>query len=140
MRLALASVGLLPLVAVFGAGCLTPLPYKLDTSLPWEPQLEVSPAAMDLGEPLEGAHVEAPLTLRNAGQLDLEIDLSLAVADQFSAGPPVFSIGSDDQRVITIRLSAVTAGPALDTLILSTNDPERPRVEIPLQATVLPAE
>ncbi len=140
MRSALASVGLVTLAAAFGAGCLDPLPYKLDTSLPWEPQMEVSPAALDFGEPLEGASLEAPVTLRNAGQLDLEIQLSLAVSEQYNAGPPVFSIGSDDQRVILVRLNATTAGPALDTLILATNDPERPLVEIPLQATVLPAE
>jgi hypothetical protein len=140
VRLALSSVGRLALAVLFGAGCLAPLPYTLDTSLPWEPQLEVSPPALDLGEPLEGAKVEAPLTLRNAGQLDLEIDLSLAVGEAFSAGPPRISIGSDDQRVITVRLNAVTAGMASDTLILATNDPDRPLVEIPLQATVLPAE
>lgn len=140
MRSALTPVGLITLAAAFGAGCLDPLPYKLDTSLPREPQMEVSPAALDFGEPLEGAALEAPLTLRNAGQLDLEIELSLAVGDQFKAGPPKLSIGSDDLRVITVRLSATTPGPALDTLILATNDPERPLVEIPLQAMVLPAE
>ncbi|MEY3212066.1 MAG: Abnormal spindle-like microcephaly-assocd, ASPM-SPD-2-Hydin [Pseudomonadota bacterium] len=140
MRSALASVGLLTLAAALGGGCLDPLPYKLDTSLPWEPQLELSPAALDFGEPLEGARLEAPVTLRNAGQLDLEIKLSLAVGDQYTAGPPVLSVGSDDQRVISVFLNATTAGPALDTLILVTNDPDRPQVELPLQATVLPAE
>ncbi|MBK9646401.1 MAG: hypothetical protein IPO67_14815 [Deltaproteobacteria bacterium] len=140
MRWVNTSIGLLTLAVALGAGCLTPLPYTLDTSLPWEPQLEVSPAALDFGEPLEGARLEAPLTLRNAGQLDLEIHLSLAVAEQYTAGPPVFSVGADDQRVISVFLNATTAGPALDTLMLATNDPDRPLVEIPLQATVLPAE
>ena len=140
MSAARTSVGLLTLAAALGAGCLDPLPYKLDTALPREPQLEVSPAALDFGEPLEGAQVEALLTLRNAGQLDLEVDLRLAVGDLYRAGPPVFSIGSDDLRQITVFLDAATAGPALDTLELATNDPDRPWVEIPLQATVLPAE
>jgi hypothetical protein len=135
-----AALGLLALALTLGAGCLDPLPYTLDTATPREPQLEVSPAALDLGEPLEGAHIEAQVTIRNAGQLDLEVDLSLAVGELYSAGPPRFSIRSDDRRVITVRLDAASAGPALDTLIFVTNDPDRPLVELPLQATVLPAE
>ena len=62
------------------------------------------------------------------------------MAEQYTAGPPVFSVGSDDQRVISVFLNATTAGPALDTLMLATNDPDRPLVEIPLQATVLPPD
>src|SRR5690606_20479122 len=107
------------------------------------PQIEVDPLSLDLRGAGPGRPVTRTLTIRNLGaELTLQVQLSLTP----SAAGPNFTVedsqGDVLSRVVGVQAQrsvelTITHSPVADlsdaTLLLETNDPINPMLEVPLR-------
>ncbi len=109
-----------------------PGPPPLDLTDP-VPVLEVDATSFEF-EALElGAEAAESLTVTNAGDLELSLELSLEGSRDFSvasASRPYF-LEPDESRTFEVVFSP-SAVESLGMLVLTSDDPERPELEIPL--------
>lgn len=105
---------------------------------PPAPEIVVIPGSIDLGSLLCDGPVQRSLTVQNVGTATLRVT-SVVVEDdpdavfQVESGPFEVSPGSSRNLIV---IATLPAGPASGyrgaTLVLSSNDPIRPRVAVPL--------
>jgi MYXO-CTERM domain-containing protein len=103
------------------------------------PILETDVTSYDFGEVEVGDVVNLELPIRNVGELDLEGTAGTLGSTWFSSYPEYFLAGPghEDGMVVTFAPSGVGAVSA--TILLESNDPARPSVEVTLTGTgVLP--
>jgi hypothetical protein len=103
-----------------------------------EARLLVSPREVDFGRVLQHRFVRREVTLLNGGAGELHLEGVETSCD--------CAVGEASARVLppggrsTLRVQLATrneVGPVTRALVLVSNDPRRPRLEIPLRATVV---
>ncbi len=87
----------------------------------------------------EGAAGSLDLTLRNPGGLDLVVDSSVSGAGLVGATPASLTVPPGGEAALTLAFAAAALPPGghASTLTLTTNDPTRSRVYLPVLLTVL---
>ena len=124
----------LPLLAALLQGA-TPSPSPATAA---GPRIVVDPVRVDLGRVLTRRILTRPIQVRNAGAQDLVIDrvtssCNCTVAQGYDT---VVKPG----RSTTLRLSLDTRdtpGRVVRSLLIHSNDPTRPQVELRVEATVV---
>ncbi|MEO0606294.1 MAG: choice-of-anchor D domain-containing protein, partial [Myxococcota bacterium] len=136
--------------AVLGATllCLAACSREVVISIP-TPTISVLPDALDFGEVVaadqvgaepENQQATAPLFVENTGRADLVWALTLdgdglAVLDPVTA-EAVTTLGGTlepgDDLTLDVAFAPPTLGDAAATLVVTSNDPDRPAVEVPL--------
>ena len=109
------------------------------------PTIDVSVGTLEFGDIAKDESAELELVIRNNGAADLVvsslgIEPNLTVGDIELVGPGVG--GSDtiaplSSADVRVHFDATRGGPIDHRLVISTNDPERPRVEVPLRGMVI---
>lgn len=101
------------------------------------PRAEVSPANLAFGEVNAGETKNLSLTLSNTGEAPLTVSAAALSNAQFSVVSPVvpFDVASGGRQEIVIRFLPVAAGAQSGNLVLSTNDPNRAGIAVPLTGT-----
>ena len=106
-----------------------------------EPDINVTPVAIDLELPLNGSSSEA-LTIRNEGDGDLTYDISISCdmgewlsVDQTSG---TVAPGDCDDRILLIDATGLDYGAYSATIVISSNDPDKDEnpVTVPVTLTV----
>ena len=99
------------------------------------PRLAVSPLP-EVGIAFEGVEVggesRRPLTLINQGRGDLDLSLQLADEAFEAAGDTALRLEPGVRRDVDVRFRPRYEGPAGAVLTLSSNDPQRRHLEVPL--------
>ena len=140
------SVAVKPTSAGTLAGTLTaygnsgsvPVAVSLSaTAVNPQPQLSVSPGAIDFGTVSTGLKGNSSLVLTNLGAADLNISLLTIGGAEFSISgistPNTISSGQSAQAVVTF--SPTTAGSATGSIGITSNDPANPSVNVSLSGT-----
>ena len=104
------------------------------------PRIAVDPAAFDFGQLRAGRKVHRQFAVKNFGAADLEIanvtttcGCTAALLDRNTIRPG---------RSATLRVTFDTRddrGKVTRSVLIESNDPARPKLELKLEATVLPA-
>jgi hypothetical protein len=102
------------------------------------PRIVVDPERVDLGRVLTQRTLTRPVQVRNAGTADLVIEkisssCDCAVAKGYD---PVVKPGASTSLRLTLETRAA-AGRLVRSLIVHSNDPSRPKVELRVEATVV---
>jgi Protein of unknown function (DUF1573) len=133
-RLALAF----SLLAALGPGAGADAPPPSPAAAP---RLVVEPSSFDFGTVKAGRVVQKEFLLRNAGRADLVLDSvvsSCGCAAVVSESRTVRPGGSTPLRV---RLTAPDkVGPLQKSVLIKSNDPARPALEVKLEAVVAGAK
>ena len=121
-----------------GDGGSTPVAVNLSaTGVSSQPQLSVSPAALNFGNVSTGLKATNNLVLTNTGTANLTISLLALSAADFSVGgittPETLSAGQSAQIALTFAPSAT--GSATGSLTITSNDPLSPALSIALSGT-----
>jgi hypothetical protein len=121
-----------------GDGGSTPVAVNLSaTGVSSQPQLSVSPAALNFGNVFTGLKATNNLVLTNAGTANLTISLLALSAAEFSVGgittPETLSAGQSAQIALTFAPSAT--GSATGSLTITSNDPLSPTLSVALSGT-----
>ena len=99
------------------------------------PHLDISPLP-EVGFAFEtvevGARQRRALSLLNRGRADLDVDVHIDNEVFATAGDSVFTIAPGERQDVSIIFGPRYEGPAAGQVVLRTNDPLRPRVELPL--------
>lgn len=122
------------LAVVATAGCT-----QSDTNiLTLDPDLAVLPGELDLGEVIIGETGTDTLTVINAGKSDLDIT-AMTVTDggDYTLSVSEATIEAGDQVEVEVTLTPTTTGDLSRTLVISSNDPEKPEFEVPFIATAV---
>ena len=102
------------------------------------PRLSVEPADFDFGSARAEKLLQKDLALRNFGDAELEIrKVSTTCGCTLARG---FATRVAPGAGTTLRISfttPATPGPTVQTITLETNDPERPKVDVKVRATVV---
>ena len=116
-----------------------------DTALPGSaPDIDVSPVFVDFGSQPEGSDsVSVVVTVRNVGDAPLDItDISLTEASGPYTVTAVESatLLSSETMSLVIDYTAGERGTHRDQLIITSNDPDEPKVPVELQASTVSME
>lgn len=103
---------------------------------PAHPALVIDTTNRDLGTLALGAAVDVVVDVENAGEQDLVVQASASCASCTSVPRTPLTIGPHQSAQLPLRYTALTGGPAESLVKLTTNDPARPAVVIPLHAMV----
>ncbi len=103
-----------------------------------EPDLDV-PAQIDFGHVAAGASKDITLAIRNAGGLFLTVNTLTLNNAAFRVVSPAQPIGVDAgaTRIVTLRFTAGAAGAQAGQLTITSTDPIRAQVVLPITATVV---
>lgn len=115
------------------AGCLVALLLRLgleQPSLVW-----ASPAALDLGEVLEGEKLEAVVEITNGGSRAIRLVEAGPPCNHLLSGPVEISPGST--RPLTFSFAARRSERNLERVLSLTVEPGHDLLEIPIRARVL---
>ncbi len=105
------------------------------------PKIEVVPDRLDFGKVAAGTQVTALLKIGNIGRAILDISWvtvgeRLVPLGPFRLGPGLsvgpFSLSPGGSTLLLVIFSPTEAGEFKDKIIINSNDPQRPQVEIPL--------
>lgn len=102
-----------------------------------DPQIAVDPEALDFGAIQSGMSADKSLTVSNAGDdgLSVEaIELQGPDADLFSTTDDCNPLAAGDSCTIDVNYTAVGDQSHEATLVIHSNDPATPQLEVPLQA------
>jgi HYDIN/CFA65/VesB family protein len=130
----------LALVAGFGATAARAADTPATAPSPAAPRIVVEPGSFDFGSVKVGKQVQKEFLIRNHGSLELVLDVvsdcncTAALPDSKTVKPG----GSTPLRV-TFTASDVT-GRVQKSVIVKSNDPARPAVEVKIEATVVAAK
>ncbi len=106
------------------------------------PKLTFSPTAIDLGRVPLGQTNAKPLTLVNEGGAPLEVQYTWGgpkpSTDLFATPTVIPSIAAGQYVELQVAFTATAIGPISGLLVLSSNDPSRPSVTIPVSAEGIP--
>lgn len=112
-------------------------PPAPDLAAPAAPQVDVSPASLDfttVGEVLMlrvGNLGDAPLQIRGL-QLEGDTEFTVLYAGQSALALEPGGPSLAPSEIAELTIVAEAGPPAAATLLVLTNDPERPRIEVPL--------
>ncbi|MBK5291362.1 MAG: choice-of-anchor D domain-containing protein [Acidobacteriia bacterium] len=100
-----------------------------------EPDAAFTPAVIDFGFVAVGQTSEALLQVRNLGPGELKLESSSFSDAQFTLVAPAFPvpIAAGGQQPLTVRFRPATGGTKTASLLLSTNDPDRLSLSVPLR-------
>lgn len=111
------------------AGCSE---YEFDSL---SPEIEVVPVPVDLGVvPLLGLGT-AQVEVRNVGGAPLQIE-SVTTDSPFATSGMAAELAPDESRAFTISFSSEEAGSFSGTLVIESDDPDRPSLDVPMEAQV----
>jgi len=104
---------------------------------PTGPTAEVTPASLDFGSLTVGQTSDRSLTVRNIGGAILSISSFNATNPQFALTSPALpaTVAPQGQQSLSFRFTPASAGAHAGTVTLTTNDSNRPTVNIPVQGT-----
>ena len=105
---------------------------------PGRPQIEVEPRAFDFGNVLPGKTLSKELAVRNHGDAELRITkvdttCNCTVVGSYEA---VLAPGTGTRLRISLTTPALP-GRTLQGVRIESNDPDQPRVEVDVEATVI---
>jgi MYXO-CTERM domain-containing protein len=86
----------------------------------------------DFGDVDAGTTNNLEIALKNVGLLDLEGTAAIEGDATFTVFPEYFSASADATDGLVVTYSPIEAGEQTAKLVLTSNDPLRPRIEIPL--------
>ena len=101
------------------------------------PHIEVGQPTLDFGAVLPGASATRELTIYNTGKdpLSLGIPFLVGGSGAFQVGPlPATALASGGETSLSITFSPTTWGASDALLVLLSNDPEQPSLEVSLVA------
>lgn len=131
--LGLALAGGLGLAS--GAGC-TP-----ETNVnPLQPEIAVAPEALAFGEQAVLYEVSEQLFITNAGRMDLEVSVDLQDPESVYSleGEPEATLGPDETWTLPVIFLPETFIDYEASLTISSTDPERPVIELPITGEGVP--
>jgi uncharacterized protein (TIGR03382 family) len=103
------------------------------------PAMDLELASYDFGEVLVGNTVNLEVALENLGLLDLEGTVVVSGDEEFTVFPETFHAEESLPDGVVVSFSPLEEGAHTALLTLTSNDPVRPLLEIPLLGTgVLP--
>jgi hypothetical protein len=112
------------------------VPLKGSSETP--PKLSVNPLSIDLGRVPLGRTTSAPLTLVNEGGAPLAVKYTWGgpkpSTDLFALPQLVPSIEPGKYVELQVAVTAATLGPVNGLLLITSNDPARPTLTIPVSA------
>ncbi len=95
--------------------------------------IAVSPASLDFGDVLLGRSQSQLVNVDNTGAGDLQIHSITTGTEDFSVNINAILVPPGATRALLVTFTPAVLGPRQDTLLLLSNDPGQPLVEIPLQ-------
>jgi hypothetical protein len=103
------------------------------------PFIEVTPASLSFGNIATGESKTLPITVRNTGNTTLNISSITSSDPQFTISllTTNFSLPAGSSVNFNVRFAPTSAGVKTATLSLNSNDPNRPRVDVPMTGTGL---
>jgi hypothetical protein len=103
-------------------------------------RLSAEPSSFDFGTVLPGKVLHRDIVLRNVGGAELTITDVKTTCDCTVVGGYATTLAPGASTSLRVRLTTPAAAGRTDQAIaILSNDPERPRVEIQVTATVVPA-
>ncbi|MEP7339380.1 MAG: choice-of-anchor D domain-containing protein, partial [Acidobacteriota bacterium] len=103
------------------------------------PLLEVTPQSLNFGNVATGESLIMKLTVRNTGNAPLAITSITSSDPQFSASllTGAFTLPAGGSIIVNVRFAPASAGAKTGTLSINSNDPNRPRLDVPMTGTGL---
>jgi hypothetical protein len=99
------------------------------------PIAAVDPAEVDLGKVPPGESRKGYFTVRNSGTRSLLINLRSDCGCLTATADPVVPPGGEVRIEVELRTEKLR-GEVANAVVLTTNDPERPRISVPVRANV----
>lgn len=93
------------------------------------PDVVAAESELDFGEVTLGRSEERIITLRNAGEGDGRL-ISVAGDGPFGAPSGARPLPASARSQVVVTFSPVTPGAAMGTVVLTTNDPDNPRLRV----------
>ncbi len=98
--------------------------------------IDVSPTSIDYGVVLVGGSSDSTIKIKNVGNGNLvlgTLSITGTNAGEFSIfTPPIITIAPSDSTNVVIRFSPQSGGTKSATLVIPSNDPNKPSVNVPL--------
>jgi hypothetical protein len=106
------------------------------------PRIAVEPPSFDFGKVLPGKAMSRTFSIRNFGKQDLVIEnISASCGCTVTEPPAVKVVKPGANAPFRVTLTTTPAPGAMEkSVLVRSNDPARPSVEIKLKATVVAAE
>jgi uncharacterized protein DUF1573 len=115
-------------------------PARIDPGPPGRPQIEVEPRAVDFGDVLPGKTLSQELSVRNHGDGELRITDVAKTCDCTIVGSYDTVLAPGAGTRIRVSLNTPSApGRTAQAVRIESNDPDQPRIEVPVTATVIAA-
>jgi len=103
------------------------------------PRIEVEPESFDFGEARQQSTLHKEFRLVNLGDSPLEIERVSTSCGCTATQLAKTVIAPGSSEILRVSVSTRSdSGRIVRTVIVSSNDPERPRLKIALSATVVP--
>ncbi|MCB9663749.1 MAG: hypothetical protein H6732_06535 [Alphaproteobacteria bacterium] len=96
------------------------------------PQLAVPVATVDVGQVEVGDVASKVIPVENVGALPLVVQVQGPASERFTVAPTIVSVPPGAQEVLVVTYEPDAERREPDTLVLYTNDPAQPRVELGL--------
>jgi hypothetical protein len=96
------------------------------------PDIAASPESLDFGSPFIGAAVSRVFTIENVGTDTLKVTQLRSTNPDISVNPAPFDLPVHGTRSLSATLVATVAGAFVDSLVVSSNDPDEGEFAIPL--------
>jgi HYDIN/CFA65/VesB family protein len=107
---------------------------------PAAPRIVVEPASFDFGSVKVGKQVQKEFVIRNHGALELVIDV-VSDCNCTAALPDSKTVKPGGSTPLRVTFTATdVAGRVQKRVIVKSNDPARPSVEVKIEATVVAAK
>jgi hypothetical protein len=103
------------------------------------PLVEVAPQSLNFGNVATGESLVSMLTVRNMGNAPLNISSITSSDQQFTISLPTttFTLPAGSSIKVNVRFAPTSAGAKTGTLSINSNDPSRPRLDVPMTGTGL---
>jgi len=103
------------------------------------PIVEVTPQSLIFGNVATGENLIMKLAVRNTGNAPLNISSITSSDPQFTISLPTttFTLPAGGSININVRFAPTSAGAKTGTLSINSNDPNRPRLDVPMTGTGL---
>ena len=101
------------------------------------PNVSCSPPRLDFGAVGVGAPVNREVTCSNDGSDVATVSAAFATGAGLSVLDMIGPISPGDSATFRVQVDAAAAAVLTDTLVLSTNDPDTPTIDIPITAEVI---
>ncbi|MBN2213231.1 MAG: choice-of-anchor D domain-containing protein [Bacteroidales bacterium] len=99
--------------------------------------ISVSEPLLDFGDVFAGDSKILALEIENDGTGDLTVSGITTISDKFEVAPSSFTLNGNSKQTVDIEFSPESAESVVDTLYITSDDPETPLVKIPIVANVI---